>query len=149
MNLVIRKRKLEFENSSEHWLRRKIFHKSPCVYGLDRGLSWSACLIDKKLTVNYCGICGDSCLQRNSLSFFYFVRAMSFASMRYFFPLTEKVKGHRFSFKREFTGYQWNSNLSVGIFKLFRFHNTPLYLPAKSNINLKDKYNLIRLVNKL
>lgn len=61
MNLVIRKRKLEFENSSEHWLRRKIFHKSPCVYGLDRGLSWSACLIDKKLTVNYCGICGDSC----------------------------------------------------------------------------------------
>lgn len=148
MNLVIRKRKLEFENSSEHWLRREIFHKSPCVYGLDRGLSWSACLIDKKLTVNYCGICGDSCKE------IHFLFSISYALCPLplcviFFPLTEKVKGHRFSFKREFTGYQWNSNLSVGIFKLFRFHNTPLYLPAKSNINLKDKYNLIRLVNKL
>lgn len=148
MNLVIRKRKLEFENSSEHWLRRKIFHKSPCVYGLDRGLSWSACLIDKKLTVNYCGICGDLCKE------IHFLFSISYALCPLplcviFSPLTEKVKGHRFSFKREFTGYQWNSNLSVGIFKLFRFHNTPLYLPAKSNINLKDKYNLIRLVNKL
>lgn len=148
MNFVIRKRKLEFENSSEHWLRRKIFHKSPCVYGLDRGLSWSACLIDKKLTVNYCGICGDSCKE------IHFLFSISYALCPLplcviFFLLTEKVKAHRFSFKREFTGYQWNSNLSVGIFKLFRFHNTPLYLPAKSNINLKDKYNLIRLVNKL
>lgn len=148
MNFVIRKRKLESKNSSEHWLRRKIFHKSPCVYGLDRGLSWSACLIDKKLTVNYCGICGDSCKE------IHFLFSISYALCPLplcviFFPLTEKVKGHRFSFKREFTGYQWNSNLSVGIFKLFRFHNTPLYLPAKSNINLKDKYNLIRLVNKL
>lgn len=136
MNLVIRKRKLEFKNSSEHWLRRKIFHKSPCVYGLDRGLSWSACLIDKKLTVNYCGICGDLCKE------IHFLFSISYALCP--LPLCV-ILGHKFSF----TGYQWNSNLSVGIFKLFRFHNTPLYLPAKSNINLKDKYNLIRLVNKL
>lgn len=147
MNLVIRKRKLEFENSSEHWLRRKIFHKSPCVYGLDRGLSWSACLIDKNLLWT---IVASVEIRVKKFTFFFLFRTRYVLCLyALFFLLTEKVKGHRFSFKREFTGYQWNSNLSVGIFKLFRFHNTPLYLPAKSNINLKDKYNLIRLVNKL
>lgn len=104
MNLVIRKWKLEFENFFEYWLRREIFYKLLCVYGLERGLCWSVCLIDKKFIVNYCGICGDLC-KEIYFFFFYFVCVMFFVFMCYFFFLIEKVKGYRFLFKREFIGY--------------------------------------------
>lgn len=149
MNMVIRKRKLEFENSYEHWLRREIFHKSPCVYGLDRGLSWSACLIDKKLTENYCGICGDSCKE------IHFLFSISYALCPLplcviFSPDWEGIRTQIFRSRKNSQDINETAIYLWGYLSYFGFiTHLYIYIPAKSNINLKDKYNLIRLVNKL
>lgn len=123
-------------------------HTSPLCIRIRRGLSWSACLIDKKLTVKLLYHLW-SFVKRNSPSFFLFY-ARSVLGFNILFPsISEGIATYNFIVKR----LHWR--LMKGAFspkgmlgrEVFQFHNKTVVSSAKSNINHKDKYNLNRFVN--